>query len=54
MQVHGFYLDPATGNVSVDVVADRSITDDQAFASQLKTALPDIPVSIVIDHNYSE
>ena len=54
MQVHGFFYDPATGKVSVDVVADRSITDDQAFASQLKTALPDIPVSIVIDHNYSE
>lgn len=54
MQVHGFFYDPATGKVSVDVVADRSIIDDQAFASQLKTALPDIPVSIVIDHNYSE
>ena len=54
MQVHGFFFDPATGNVSVDVVADRCITNDEAFASQLKAALPDIPVSIVIDHNYSE
>lgn len=54
MQVHGFFYDPETGNISVDVVADRSVTNDEAFISQLKEAMPDIPVSIVIDHNYSE
>lgn len=54
MQVHGFFVDPETGNVSVDVVADRSVTNDEAFSARLKAALPDIPLSIVIDHNYSE
>lgn len=58
IQVHGFYYDEAAGSISVDVVPDHSVTDDQAFASmlleQLSAAVPGIPVSIVIDHNYSD
>ena len=58
IQVHGFYFDKEKNNVSVDVVPDRSVTDDEAFISQLseqlKAAAPDTPVSIFIDHNYSE
>jgi len=58
MQVHGFLYNQQTGDVSVDVVADRSITNDQAFSDmlidRLKSVLPDTPVNIVIDHNYSE
>ena len=58
IQVHGFYFDKEKNRVSVDVVPDRSVHDDEAFIGllleQLKAAAPDTPVSIVIDHNYSE
>ena len=58
LQVHGFYYDEAAGCVSVDVVPDRSVTDDEPFIrllkEQLNAAVPGIPVSIIIDHNYSD
>ena len=58
VQVHGFYYDEASGSLSVDVVPDRSVTDDESFIGllkeQLNAAVPGIPVSIIIDHNYSE
>ena len=58
LQVHAFYYDEASDSVSVDVVPDRSVTDDEAFIrlleEQLAASVPGIPVSIVIDHNYSE
>ena len=58
VQVHGFYYDNDNGCVSVDVVPDRSVTDDRAFVSllqeQLKAAVPDTPISLAIDHNYSD
>ena len=57
-QVHGFYYDEARNLLSFDVVPDLSVTDDQAFLedlqNRLKQVLPDQPVSILIDHNYSE
>ena len=58
VQVHGFYYDNDNGCVSVDVVPDRSVMDDGAFIGllqeQLKAAVPDTPISIAIDHNYSD
>ena len=58
IQVHGFYYDKDTNRITVDVVADRSVTDDEAFiqllTDQLKTTVPDIPVNIIIDHNYCD
>ena len=58
LQVHAFYYDEAACRLSIDVVPDRSVTDDEAFICQLKeqlsAAVPGIPVSIIIDHNYSE
>ena len=58
IQVHGFYYDKEKDTASVDVVIDRSVTDDQAFIlrlqEQLKAAVPGTPVSIIIDHNYSD
>ena len=58
LQVHGFYYDEATGGISVDVVPDRSVTDDDAFIRLLKEhltdAVPGVPASIIIDHNYSD
>lgn len=58
LQVHAFYYDRDKNSISVDVVPDRTVTDDEAFIrrlqKQLEAAAPDIPVSIVIDHNYSD
>lgn len=57
-QVHGFYYFERENRVSIDVVPDISVHNERAFSRQLeaelKTALPDVNVSIVIDHNYSE
>jgi len=56
MQVHGFYCDDE--HISVDVVTDYSVTDDQAFirhlTEQLTPVLSGRQVSIIIDHNYSD
>jgi cation diffusion facilitator family transporter len=57
-QVHGFYYFERDNRVSVDVVPDISVHNEQAFNRQLteelKTVLPNMEISIVIDHNYSE
>ena len=58
IQVHGFYYDQENNSVYVDVVPDRSVTDDEAFINllldQLKIVAPNKQISIVIDHNYSD
>ena len=58
VQVHAFYVYDDGNRVSVDVVPDMTVTDDQAFTqdlqAQLKQILPDLQFSIVIDHNYSD
>jgi cation diffusion facilitator family transporter len=58
LQVHGFLFHEENGTVSVDVVPDLTIRDEAAFTqyllAKLKEALPDVPVSIVLDHNYSD
>ena len=58
LQVHAFYYDREKNTLSVDVVPDHSVTDDEAFIcmlqNQLKAVIPNIPISIVIDHNYSD
>ena len=57
-QVHGFYCYDDGNRVSVDVVPDLTVTDDQAFTQnlleRLKQVLPDQQVSILIDHNYAD
>ena len=57
-QLHGFYYDEDRNCLSVDVVPDLSVTDDEAFTKnlleRLKQVLPDQQVCILIDHNYSE
>ena len=58
VQVHGFYYSEKDNMLSVDVVPDISIHDDDAFASQLtndiQPLVPGMQVVIVVDHNYSE
>ena len=57
-QVHGFYYFEDERRVSVDIVPDLTIHDDAAFIEELKAEVqplvPDVQVTIVIDHNYSE
>lgn len=57
VQIHGFYYYEDENRLSVDIVPDIAIHDEQAFRQQLtdtlKAKLPDVTVSIVIDHNYS-
>ena len=58
VQVHGFLYSEPDRLLSVDVVPDLSVHDDAALVSQLTAELqpmvPDIQVSVVVDHNYSE
>ena len=58
LQVHAFYYDRDKNSISVDVVPDRTITDDEAFIGllqeQLKAVAPGMSIGIVIDHNYSD
>jgi len=58
VQIHGFYYFEKENLVSVDVVPDLSVHDEPAFCRQLiaelQPLLPDVNLSIVIDHNYSE
>ena len=58
VQVHGFYYSEKDRMLSVDVVPDITCHDDAALCRQLTEELqalaPDLQMSIVIDHNYSE
>ena len=58
VQVHGFYYYEDENRVSVDVVPDISIHDEKVFCQQLtdllSSMLPNVAISIVIDHNYSD
>ena len=57
-EIHGFYYFEKEHRISVDIVPDISVKDDEALLKQLKTELesliPDEEITIVIDHNYSE
>lgn len=58
VQVHGFLYSEKDQLLSVDVVPDISVHDDDALVGQLTSEIqpmvPDMQVSIVVDHNYSE
>ncbi|MBP5646255.1 MAG: cation transporter [Bacteroidaceae bacterium] len=58
VQIHGFYYSEKDNILSVDVVPDITVHDDMALISRLTDELqylvPDTPVNIVVDHNYSE
>ena len=58
VQIHGFYYFEKENLVTVDVVPDLSVHDEKALCHQLiaelKTLLPNVEVSVVVDHNYSE
>lgn len=58
VQVHGFYYSEKNKYLSVDVVPDISVHDDNAFVSQLSSEIqslvPKTQIVVVVDHNYSE
>ena len=58
VQVHGFYYSEKENMISVDVVPDISIHDDNAFVSQLINEIQPLVhgmhLEIIVDHNYSE
>lgn len=58
VQVHGFYYSESDRSISVDVVPDLSVHDEDLFVRQLMEMLqplvPDMKVTVVVDHNYSE
>ena len=57
VQVHGFCYFEDERRISVDVVPDLSVTNEEKFAqdlaAELQTQFPDEKVSIIVDHNYS-
>lgn len=58
VQVHGFYYSEKDNMLSVDVVPDISVHDDNALIGQLTSEIeplaPESQVVVVVDHNYSE
>ncbi len=58
VQVHGFYYSERDRMLSVDVVPDLSVHDDNKFSKaltkELQDLVPETNVVIVVDHNYSE
>jgi len=58
VQMHGLYYMEDEKLLSFDIVPDVSVADEPGLVRQLteeiKSQAPDIQVSIVIDHNYSE
>lgn len=58
VQVHGFYYSEKDRLLSVDVVPDIDIHDDDALCrrltSEIQALVPDTQIVVVIDHNYSD
>ena len=57
VQVHGFYYSERDGMLSVDVVPDFSVHDDEALigrlSEEIQPLVPGMQVVIGVDHNYS-
>ena len=58
VQVHGFLYSERDNMLSVDVVPDITVHDDDALVSRLTAEIqpfvPEMKVVVVVDHNYSE
>jgi len=58
VQVHGFYYSDKDNMLSVDVVPDTSVHDDEELirrlSCQIEPMVPGLDVVIVVDHNYCE
>ena len=58
VQVHGFYYSENENTISVDVVPDITVHDEDALVNQLtndiQPLVPGMNLEIIVDHNYSE
>ena len=58
VQVHGFFYSEAENLVTVDVVPDLSVKDENALCAdlygELSALVPGKTILITVDHNYSE
>lgn len=58
LQSHGFYYYSDKNLVTIDIIPNESVHDDNVFAEEMKEKLnkqfPAYKFSIVIDHNYTE
>ena len=58
VQVHGFYYSEKDALVTVDVVPDVNVRDDNALCGKLTRELseliPGATILVTVDHNYSE
>ena len=58
IQVHGFYYSERDNFLSVDVIPDYTVHDDDALSRQLAAEIeplvPGVRVAVVVEHNYSE
>ena len=58
VQIHGFYFSEKENIVTVDVVPDLTVRDDEALCSaltkELSALIPGKTIMITVDHNYSE
>ncbi len=58
LQSHGFYYYSDKNLVTIDIIPNESVHDDNVFAEEMKEKLnkqfPDYKFSIVIDHDYTE
>ena len=57
IQAHGFYYSEQDRMLSVDIVPDDKVDEDALVAqvaAEIQPLVPDMQVSIVVDHNYSE
>jgi len=58
LQSHGFFYFAETHTITLDIIPDHTIHDDEAFHRQFVTAItkqfPDYNFNIVMDHLYSE
>ena len=58
VQIHGFYFSEKENLVTVDVVPDLTVTDDnslcETLTKELQALIPGRAIMITVDHNYSE
>lgn len=58
VQIHGFYFSEKENLVTVDVVPDLTVRDEEALCSaltkELSALIPGKTIMITVDHNYSE
>ena len=57
-QIHGFYYSEKDKYLSVDIIPDMSVRNEEAFVSEIRNEIQalvaDTEIVVVVDHNYCE